>query len=127
MRLVSLSRAFNESRPSREPFDQAQLLRRQQPREARVRERLGGKLHRRKLLSRQAQHRGRPRMGILDIEDRVVLRLLRHLRKIEIERLVVAPRQHDEAHDIAADLVDDIAQRDEVARALRHLHGLGPL
>src|SRR5213075_2811446 len=99
--LVSLRRAFNESRPSREPFDQAQLLRRQQPREARVRERLGGKLRWWKLLRPEAKHRGRARMGVLHVEDRVILRLLRYLREVEIERLVVAPCQHDEAHDIA--------------------------
>ncbi len=52
-------------------------------------------------------------MGVLYVEDRVVLRLLGDLGEVEIERLIVAPCQHDEAEDVAADLVDHLAQGDE--------------
>ena len=63
-------------------------------------------------------------MRVLHIEDRIVLRLLDHLGEIEIQRLVVAPRQHDEAEDVLADLLDHLAQGDEGAGALRHAHRL---
>ena len=63
-------------------------------------------------------------MGVLHVKDRIVLRLLGDLGKVEIERLVVAPGQHDKAEDVLADLVDDLAQGDEGAGALRHAHRL---
>jgi len=49
-------------------------------------------------------------MGVLDVEHRVIARLLGHLCVVKIERRVVLARQHDEAHDIFADFVDQIAQ-----------------
>ena len=63
-------------------------------------------------------------MRVLHVEDRVVLRLLGDLGEVEFERLVVLAGQHDEAEDILADLVDDLAQGDERAGALRHAHRL---
>ena len=57
-----------------------------------------------------AEHRADPSMGVLDVEDRVVLRLLGDLGEIEIERRVVLARQHDEADHVLADLVDHVAQ-----------------
>ena len=45
-------------------------------------------------------------MGVLHIEDRVVLGLLGDLGEVEIERLIIAPGQHHEAENILADLVD---------------------
>ena len=63
-------------------------------------------------------------MGVLHVKDRIVLRLLGDLGEIEVERLVVLAGQHDEAEDVLADLVDDLAQGDEGAGALRHAHRL---
>ena len=61
-------------------------------------------------------------MGVLDIEDRVVLRLLGDLGQVEIERRVVLAGQHDEADYVPADLVDHVAQGDDATRPLAHLH-----
>ena len=63
-------------------------------------------------------------MGILDVEDRIVLRRLDHLGEVEIHLRVGLAGQHGEAHHVLADLVDDIGQSDEIARALRHLDRL---
>ncbi len=61
-------------------------------------------------------------MAVLDIEHRVVLGLLDHLGEIEIQHRVVLAEQHHEAHGVGADLVDHLAERNEIAGALRHLH-----
>ena len=66
-------------------------------------------------------------MGVLHVEDRVVLRLLRHLVEIEVERRVVLPRQHDEARHVRPHLLHHVAQRHEVAGALGHLERLAAL
>ena len=63
-------------------------------------------------------------MRILNIEHRVVLRLLEHLCHVEVERRIVLAIEHHEAHGVGADLGDEIGQRLEVAGALRHAHGL---
>ena len=63
-------------------------------------------------------------MGILDVEDGIVLRRLDHLGEVELERGVGALGQHHEAHDVLADFADDVGQRDEIARALGHLDRL---
>ena len=73
------------------------------------------------VLLRPAEHRADAGMGVLDVEDRVVLRLLRHLGEVEVERRVVLAGQHDEADDVAPDLVDHVAERDDAAGALAHL------
>ena len=49
-------------------------------------------------------------MRVLHIEHRIVLRLLDHLGEIEIEHGVVLAIEHHEAHGVAADLVDHLAQ-----------------
>ncbi|MNT62451.1 hypothetical protein D3C72_2001730 [compost metagenome] len=63
-------------------------------------------------------------MGILNVEDRIVLRLFRHLGEVEVERLAVLAIEHHEAHGVGADLLHHFAQGDEVAGTLRHLHRL---
>ena len=63
-------------------------------------------------------------MGILDVEDRIVLRRLDHLGEIEIHLRVVLAGQHGEADDVPADLLDHFGEGDEAARALRHLDQL---
>jgi hypothetical protein len=54
-------------------------------------------------------------MRVLNVEDRVVLRLLDHLGEVEIEGGVVLPVQHHEPHGVAADLVDHLAQGDDAS------------
>ena len=61
-------------------------------------------------------------MPVLDIEHRIVLRLLEHLGEIEIKHGVVPAEQHHEPHGVGTNLVDHLAQRDEIARAFRHPH-----
>src|SRR5438067_264160 len=61
-------------------------------------------------------------MPVLDVEDGVVLRLFKHLCKVEIEHGVVLAEQHHEPHRVGTDLVDHFAQRDEIAGAFRHPH-----
>ena len=73
------------------------------------------------------EHRMGAGVGVLHVEDRVVLRLLHHLVEVEVERGVVLAGEHDEAGDVGADLLDDVAQRDEGAGALGHLEGLAAL
>src|SRR3546814_19670802 len=63
-------------------------------------------------------------MRILHVENRIILRLLGHLGKVEVERLGAFPVEHHEAYGIAPDLVHDVATRDEIAGPLRHLDRL---
>ncbi len=63
-------------------------------------------------------------MGVLDVEDGVVLRLLGDLGEIEFQGLVVLAGQHDEAKDVLADLVDHVAQGDDAPGPLGHLQRL---
>ena len=49
-------------------------------------------------------------MRVLDVEDRVIFRLLRHLGEVEVERLQLLAVQHHEADGVAPDLVHHIAQ-----------------
>ena len=63
-------------------------------------------------------------MGILDVEDRIVLRRFDHLGEVEVHLRVVLARQHGEADDVLADFLDDLGQGDEAARALGHLDQL---
>ena len=63
-------------------------------------------------------------MGILDVEDRIVLRRLDHLGEVEVHLRVGLAGQHGEADDVLADFVDHVGEGDEIARALRHLDRL---
>ena len=63
-------------------------------------------------------------VAVLDVEHRVVARLLDHLGEVEIEHGVVLAVEHHEAHGVAADLIHHFAQRDELACPLRHFHRL---
>ena len=49
-------------------------------------------------------------MAVLDVEHRIVARLLDHLGEVEIEHRVVLAVEHHEAHGVAADLIHDLAQ-----------------
>ena len=61
-------------------------------------------------------------MGVLNIKDRIVARLLDHLEEIKVENRIVVSIKHHEAHSVAAHLINDFTQRDEVTGPLRHFH-----
>ena len=63
-------------------------------------------------------------MRVLHIKDRIVLRLLGDFREVEFEGLIVPAGQHHKTEDVLSHLVDNLAQRDEGAGALRHAHRL---
>ena len=63
------------------------------------------------------QHAAGAGMGVLHVEDRIVLALLDHLGEIEIERRVVLAQQHDEAHGVGADFIHDFAQASRSRRS----------
>ena len=56
-------------------------------------------------LRRLAVERADPGMGILDVEDRIVLRRLDHLGEVEIHLRVGLAGQHGEADHVLADFV----------------------
>ena len=66
-------------------------------------------------------------MGVLHIENRVILRLLGHLVEIKVQRRVVLPGQHVEPRHVRPHLLDDVAQSDERPRPFRHLERLAIL
>ena len=57
-------------------------------------------------------------VGVLDVENWIVLALLDHLSQVEIERRIVLAHQHHEPNGVRADLVHDLTQRHEVAGTL---------
>ena len=61
-------------------------------------------------------------MGVLHVEHRVLARLLHDLGVVEIQRRVVLAGEHDEAHHVLADFVDEVAERHKRPGALGHLH-----
>ena len=63
-------------------------------------------------------------VSVLDVEHRVLARVLDHLDQIEIKGGVVLAVEHVEAHRILADFLDHLAQSHELPCPLRHLHGL---
>ena len=52
-------------------------------------------------------------MGVLNVEHRIVARLLGDLDEIEVERRVVLPEEHHEANRAFAHFVHDVPERDE--------------
>ena len=77
--------------------------------------------NRAELLGRQAQHAAAPRMGVLHVEHRIFAGLRDHEIEIELHLGVGFADQHGEAHGVAADFLDQVAQGDEAAGALAHL------
>jgi hypothetical protein len=63
-------------------------------------------------------------MRILHVEDGVVGALLLGELEIELELAVGLAQQEEEAGRVGADLVEHLAQGDELAGALAHPHGL---
>src|SRR5450759_6031401 len=64
------------------------------------------------------EHRGDPGVRILDVVDRVLARMLARQIEVEVDRGVVRARQQEPAGRIHADLLQEILERDELARAL---------
>ena len=125
VRLVVGGRDLDLARPLRRLARHRELARRAEPGEVGRRQR--AVVGREPRLGGARQHRLRPGMGILDVEDRVVLGLLQDLVEVEVERRVVLPRQHHEPGDVRPDLLDHVAQRHERSGALGHLERLAAL
>src|SRR6516165_1869091 len=70
------------------------------------------------------QHGSRPGMGVLNIEHRVIARLLGDLDEIEIEWRVILTVKHHEANGPRAHFVHDIPERDERPGTFGHLDRL---
>ena len=68
-----------------------------------------------------------PRVGVLDVVDRVVVALARHLGDVERERRVDRVADQRVAQRVDADEVDQLAQRDHGAGALGELQLLAVL
>ena len=76
---------------------------------------------------RVAEDPGDAGMGVLDVEDGVLRRLLRREVDVDLDRLVVPPRDEIPASRIDADLVDEVVEKDDVAAPFRHLRRLAAL
>src|SRR5205085_9028599 len=98
VRLVSQRRALQHPRILRRAFDQRQLLIVEQ-------RQIGAPTEIDAGVRRLALERADPRMGILDVEDWIVLRRFDHFREVEVERGVGPAGEHDEAYDVLADLL----------------------
>src|SRR5579883_754347 len=87
VRFMRLGGALDEAWPARQQAYEAKL-----GRIGKALARPAGERRRREILAREvgprmAKHRGRARMRVLHVEDRIVFRLLRHLGEIEIEQI----------------------------------------
>ena len=71
-----------------------------------------------------AQDAGDPRVGVLDVVDRVVAGLAAGQVEVEVDGRLVAAPEHEPAGRVDADVVEQLVERDEVAAALRHLRPL---
>ena len=79
------------------------------------------------LLPRLAQHRGDPRVRVLDVVDGVLGRLLAGEVEVEVDRRVVRALQQEEARRVDPDLVHEVVERHELAPALGHRRALAAL
>src|SRR5690606_23199070 len=123
MRLVRECRLLDETRIFGALADQADLSLVGQPRKCR-RPISALELFARKLLSSLAEHGMTTRRSVLHIEDRIVLRLLRNLGKVEIERRVALAVEHHEADRVPPHFLHHFTQRDEIPGTFRHTHWL---
>ena len=71
-----------------------------------------------------AQDAGDAGVGVLDVVDRVVVRLAAGELEVEVDRGVVTAPEHEPARRVDADVVEQLVEGDEVAAALRHLRPL---
>ena len=70
---------------------------------------------------------GDPGVRVLHVVDRVVLRLAAGQLEVEVERGVVAALEQEPARGVHPDVVEQVVERHDRARALRHLHALAAL
>ncbi len=63
-------------------------------------------------------------MPVLDVVDGVVHRPALHRLDVEVHRRIVRVQEQLESRGVGADLVEQLVERDEVARALAHGHRL---
>ena len=57
-------------------------------------------------------------MRILNVEHRIFAAFFCHLGIIKLQRLIIAPGQHDKAHHISPDSLHHIPQRHKGSRPL---------
>ena len=69
-----------------------------------------------------AEDAAHPGVRHLHVEDRVLVGLALGQVEVEVELRVPAAHQEEVARGVRPDLVDQVAQRDELAGPLRHLH-----
>src|SRR3954463_234094 len=89
MRLLGLSRRLNEARELCDPPQDVHLRHVPESRQVSLYKGICYKIHPWKDFRRLPEYRRAARMGILHVENRVVLGLLEHLDQVEIERRVV--------------------------------------
>ena len=97
------------------------------PRRARPRRRSRASRAGDALVGRLAQDARDPRVRVLDVVDRVVLRGRAGELEVDVDRRVVAALEHEEARRVDADVVDQLVEGDEVAAALAHPPALAAL
>src|SRR5262249_56128096 len=73
------------------------------------------------------QDRCDPRVCVLHVVDGILVRLLAREVDVDVDRLVGAARDEVPARRVDADLLDQLAQEDDVAAALRSLARLAAL
>jgi hypothetical protein len=77
--------------------------------------------------ARLAQDARDPRVRVLDVVHRVVLRLLPCELQVEVDGGLVAALEQEEARGVGPDVVDQLVEGDEGALPLRHLRPLPAL
>src|SRR5215469_8368855 len=71
-----------------------------------------------------AQYRRYPRVTVLHVEHRVLLRVFDRKREIEHEMRLRRALDEEEARGVETDLIHDLSERHGIPRALAHRHGL---
>ena len=79
------------------------------------------------LLSCGAQHGAATRVGVLRVEDGIVVRSGDGGLQVEVEGSVGLSREHEESYGILADAFQERTQVEEGSAAFRHLEGLSVL
>src|SRR6266849_1020202 len=124
MGFMRTRRRLHKPRPLGDFFDQGQFTRVGEPFERRMSQAAPGYFDLRKCRFCIAKDRFPPRMGVLDVKNRVLARLFDYLGEVEVERCVILAKKHHEPHRVRANLVHHLPQGYEVAGPLRHLHRL---
>jgi hypothetical protein len=124
VRLTRLCGPLDDARPVRQPADDGKFRFGRQSIEWCIRQSgvsgLGGAEH----LGGKPQHGPAARVGVLDVKNRIVACLGDDLIEVEFHLGIGFAGQHGEADRILADLIDQVAQRDEAAGTFGHPDGL---